>query len=296
MVWYRRHTRLLVGNPSHLSQSGYQGVGPSLKALVNIIVVGVERSYHLAEDALLRRNGQHALQAIAEIRDLLYEVIQHAYRGDCLHFGHYSVHSAIATPDTSMSSTSVPSTSASATSGPCTSVTPPHAIPYISPDSLHVHPTQHTGISYVADLDWTPPRYMHEDEVYIEGPPRARGRGRGYGRGGRRSRGQGAGRGRGRGQGPAADRDTVAPDKGVSQLTAVSNVEPKGGSEAAQAGEGRSQSQASQVVAGGPHAGEGAPQDLHLRLGKPHIQRVYGKRPRKEVHGRGCGTGGKLGH
>ncbi|XP_028061205.1 serine/threonine-protein phosphatase 7 long form homolog [Camellia sinensis] len=38
ILWYRRHTHLLVGNPSHLSEFGYQGVGPSLEALVSIIV------------------------------------------------------------------------------------------------------------------------------------------------------------------------------------------------------------------------------------------------------------------
>ncbi|CAL5434931.1 unnamed protein product [Camellia sinensis] len=129
-----------------------------------------------------------------------------------------------------------------------------------------------------------------QDEVYIEGLPRARGRDRGYGRGGRRSRGRGAGRGRCRG--PAADRDTVAPDEGVSQLTAVSNVGPEGGSEAAQAGESRSQSQAPQVVAGGPHVGEGAPQDLHLRL-ESHIFRESmvgdrGRRSTVEVVGLGA--------
>ncbi|KAL7191374.1 hypothetical protein ACSBR2_023447 [Camellia fascicularis] len=71
MLWYRRHTHLLVGNPSHLSESGYQGLGPSLEALV----VRAGRSYHLAEDALFRRDGQHAMQALAEIRELLYEGI-----------------------------------------------------------------------------------------------------------------------------------------------------------------------------------------------------------------------------
>ncbi|GMP97417.1 hypothetical protein CsSME_00045677 [Camellia sinensis var. sinensis] len=151
-------SEFLVGNSSHLSQSEYQGVGPSLEAFV----VGVWRSYHLAEDALLRRDEQYALQALAEIRDLLYEAIRHAHQGDCLHFGHYGVHNTAAAPDTSVSSTSVPSTSASSTSGPWTSVTPPHVTPYISPDSLHIHSTQHTGIPYVADPDWTPPRYMHE--------------------------------------------------------------------------------------------------------------------------------------
>ncbi|KAL7246350.1 hypothetical protein ACSBR2_001457 [Camellia fascicularis] len=312
MLWYQRHTHLLVDNPSHLSESEYQGVGPFLEALV----IGAGRLYHLVEDALLRRDGQHALQAVGEIRDLLYEVIQHARQGDRLHFGHYSVHSATTAPNTSVSSTSVPSTSASATSGPWTLVTPPHDTPYISLDSLHVHPTQHTRIPYGADLDWTPPRYMHkvvtpptqlppphssgvcsvgvdtctshiptlhtltfvgtsstatmtthdvvltdishaQDEVHIEAFPRARERGRGYGRG--RRHGQGRSAGKGRGRGPTADRDTVAPDEGVSQLIIVSDVGPKGGSEVTRAGEGGSQSQAPQAVTGGPHAGEGAP-------------------------------------
>ncbi|GMP89353.1 hypothetical protein CsSME_00040973 [Camellia sinensis var. sinensis] len=170
IVWYRRHTRLLVGNPSHLSESRYQGVGPYLETLV----VGAGKSYHLAKDALFRRDGQHALQAVAKIRDLLYESIQHAHWGDRLHFGYYSVHSVAAAPDTSVPSTSVPSTSAPAISTPWTSVTPPHATPYISPDSLHIHPTQHTGIPYVADPDWTPPRYMHDD-AHIEAPPKREG-------------------------------------------------------------------------------------------------------------------------
>ena len=38
MLWYRRHTHLLVGNPSHVSESGYQGVGPYLESLVSIIL------------------------------------------------------------------------------------------------------------------------------------------------------------------------------------------------------------------------------------------------------------------
>ncbi|KAL7247694.1 hypothetical protein ACSBR2_002581 [Camellia fascicularis] len=131
-----------------------------------------------------------------------------------------------------------------------------------------------------------------EDQAHID-PPRARRRGRGYGCGGRRGRGWGAGRGRGRGRGPAADRDTVAPNEGVSQLTAVSDLRPETGSGAAHAGEWGSHSQA---VSGGPYVGEGVPLDTHLRLGEPDIQRVYRRRPRREVHGRGCGTGNRLGH
>ncbi|KAL7231061.1 hypothetical protein ACSBR2_009355 [Camellia fascicularis] len=309
MLWYRLHTHLLVGNPSHLSEAEYQAVEPSLEALV----VRVGRSYHLAKDALFRRDGQLGLQALAEIRELLYEGIQNAHRVDCLHFGDYGVHSAAAVPDTSVSSTSVPPTSAPATAGPWTLVTPPHDTLYISPYYPHVHPTQH------ADPDWTPPRFMHDvvtpptqlppaflgttstapmsthdavltdishvdDEAHIVPLPRARGRGRGYGRGGRRGRSRGAGRGRGRG--PAADRDTVAPDEGVSQLTAVSDLQAETGSGAADVREGGSHSQAPQAVSGGPHAGEGV----------PDIQRVYCRRPMREVHGRGCETGGRLGH
>ncbi|KAL7191203.1 hypothetical protein ACSBR2_023301 [Camellia fascicularis] len=87
-----------------------------------------------------------------------------------------------------------------------------------------------------------------KDEAHIDPLPRARGRRRGYGRSGRRNRGRGAGRdrgrGRGRGRGPAADRDTVAPDEGVSQLTVVSDLRPETRSGAAHAGEGGSHSQA----------------------------------------------------
>ncbi|KAL7196126.1 hypothetical protein ACSBR1_036194 [Camellia fascicularis] len=124
-------------------------------------VAGAGRSFHLAEDAHLRRDGQHALQAVAEIRELLYQAFQLAHRGDRLHYGHYGVHTSAAAPDTSAPSTLAPSTSAPATSAPSTSVTPPHTTPYISADSLDVLPTQHTGIPYVPDPDWTPPRYMH---------------------------------------------------------------------------------------------------------------------------------------
>ena len=88
----------------------------------------------------------------------------------------------------------------------------------------------------------------------------------------------------------AADQDTVAPDEGVgvSQLTAVSDLQAQAGSGASDAGEGgsHSHSQAPQVDSGGQHAGERV----------PDIQRVYCRRPRREIHGQGCGTGGRLGH
>lgn len=113
-------------------------------------VAGARRPYHLVEDAYFRRDGQHALQAVVEIRELLYQAFQVAHRGDRLHYGHYGVHSSAAAPDTSTPSTSAPSTSAPATSAPLTSVTPPHTTPYIS------------SILYVPDPDWTPPRYMHD--------------------------------------------------------------------------------------------------------------------------------------
>ncbi|CAL5331683.1 unnamed protein product [Camellia sinensis] len=139
-------TTYFVGDPNHVSESGYQGVGPYLEALV----AGAGRSYHLAEDAHFKRDGHHALQAVAEIRELLYQAFQVAHRGDRLHYGHYGVHSSAAAPNTSAPSMSAPSTSAPATSAPSTSVTPPHTTPYIF------------GIPYVPDPDWTPPRYMHD--------------------------------------------------------------------------------------------------------------------------------------
>ena len=174
---------------------------------MSVQVAGAGRVFHLADDAHLRRDGQHALHVVAEIRELLYQAFQVAHRGDHLHFGHYGVHTSAAAPDTSAPSTSAPSTSAPST----LPSTPPHTTPYISADSLDVLLTQHTGIPYVPDLDWTPPRFMHdvvtpstqlppaflgttstapmsthdavltdishvEDEAHIEPPPRARGR------------------------------------------------------------------------------------------------------------------------
>ena len=76
-------------------------------------VAGAGRSFHLAEDAHLRRDAQHALEAIAEIRELLYQAFQFAHRGDRLHYGHYGVHTSAAAPSTSAPSTSAAATSAS---------------------------------------------------------------------------------------------------------------------------------------------------------------------------------------
>ncbi|KAL7265746.1 hypothetical protein ACSBR1_003513 [Camellia fascicularis] len=68
----------------------------------------------------------------------------------------------------------------------------------------------------------------------------------------------------------------------VAELIAITDLRPETGSGAAQAGEGGSHSQAPLAVSGGPYAGKGVPQDTHLQLKEPHIQRVYGRRPRRD--------------
>ncbi|XP_028071452.1 protein NRT1/ PTR FAMILY 8.3-like [Camellia sinensis] len=75
------------------------GVGEDLEAFVHL-VAGAGRSFHLAEDAHLRRDGQHALQAVVEIRELLYQAFQVAHREDRLYYGHYGVHTSAAALDT----------------------------------------------------------------------------------------------------------------------------------------------------------------------------------------------------
>ncbi|KAL7217478.1 hypothetical protein ACSBR2_010850 [Camellia fascicularis] len=78
ILWFRRHTRLVLSNPSDITAFGYQGIGGSLKGLVR----RVARAYHLADLAHITRDGSDALDAIVEIRELLYDGLQQAHRRD----------------------------------------------------------------------------------------------------------------------------------------------------------------------------------------------------------------------
>ena len=73
-------------------------------------------------------------------------------------------------------------------------------------------------------------------------------------------------------------------DDGVSQLSAVCEGVPEVVSNDCTATIGDVQPTSTE-------AGEGV-----VRAAAQDIQRVYSKRPKRQTHGRGCGTGGKLGH
>ncbi|KAL7209144.1 hypothetical protein ACSBR1_030815 [Camellia fascicularis] len=57
MLWFHRHTRLVLSNPSNIAAFEYQGVRGSLEGLVR----GVARAYHLADAAHITRDGREAL-------------------------------------------------------------------------------------------------------------------------------------------------------------------------------------------------------------------------------------------
>ncbi|KAL7174837.1 hypothetical protein ACSBR1_017827 [Camellia fascicularis] len=82
MLWFHRHTRLVFSNPNDIVAFGYQGVGGSLEGLVR----RVARAYHMADAAHITRDGREALDAIAKIRELLYDGLQQAHRRDRLDF------------------------------------------------------------------------------------------------------------------------------------------------------------------------------------------------------------------
>ncbi|KAL7200047.1 hypothetical protein ACSBR2_022202 [Camellia fascicularis] len=86
ILWFRRHTHLVLSNPNDIAAFGYQGIGGSLEGLV----CRVARAYHLADSAHIICDGTDALDAIAEIRELLHDGLQQAHRRDRLDFEHFS--------------------------------------------------------------------------------------------------------------------------------------------------------------------------------------------------------------
>ncbi|CAL5346748.1 unnamed protein product [Camellia sinensis] len=123
MLWFRRHTRLVLSNPSDIAAFGYQGVGDSLEGLVR----RVARAYHMADAAHITRDAREKSDAIVEIRELLYDGLQQAHRRDRLDFGHFGEdpYMGVDIIVTSMPHPNMPSTEPS-TSMPSTSMPPPH--------------------------------------------------------------------------------------------------------------------------------------------------------------------------
>ncbi|GMP76775.1 hypothetical protein CsSME_00033310 [Camellia sinensis var. sinensis] len=71
--WAKKYqTFIVLSNPSDIAAFGYQGVGGSLEGLVR----RVARAYHMADAAHITRDDREGLDAIAEIRELLYDGLQ----------------------------------------------------------------------------------------------------------------------------------------------------------------------------------------------------------------------------
>ncbi|XP_047982231.1 uncharacterized protein LOC125223231 isoform X2 [Salvia hispanica] len=66
MMWYRRITRLLIGNPATRPNTGYQGVGGAMEAMAQ----SLQKIYHRASDAIhegYEVSGEYVLREIQEI-------------------------------------------------------------------------------------------------------------------------------------------------------------------------------------------------------------------------------------
>ncbi|KAL7233358.1 hypothetical protein ACSBR1_017058 [Camellia fascicularis] len=135
MLWFRRHTRLVLSNPSDIAALGYQGVRGSLE------VCRVARAFHLADAAYIIRDGREALDAIVDIRELLYDGLQQAHRRDRLDFGHIGEDPCMGVDiiPTSVAHTNMPSTE------PSTSMPRPH------PTLRHAHQSDHFHVEHFGE-------------------------------------------------------------------------------------------------------------------------------------------------
>ncbi|KAL7189434.1 hypothetical protein ACSBR1_039139 [Camellia fascicularis] len=124
ILWFRHHTRLVLSNPSDIAAFGYQGIGASLEGLIH----RVARAYHLVDSTHITRDGTDTLDAIAEIRELLYDGLQQAHRRDRLDFGYFGddLSMAVDIAATSVPHMNMPSSETS-TSMPPLHPTPCHA-------------------------------------------------------------------------------------------------------------------------------------------------------------------------
>ncbi|XP_028079460.1 uncharacterized protein LOC114281219 [Camellia sinensis] len=119
-----------------------QGVGGSLEGLVR----RVARAYHMADAAHITRDGREGLDAIAEIRELLYDGLQQAHRRDRLDFGHFGEdpYMGVDITVTSMPHPNMPSIKPS-TSMPSTSMPPPH------PTARHAHQSDYFNMEHFGE-------------------------------------------------------------------------------------------------------------------------------------------------
>lgn len=73
MIWYRRITRLLIGNPANRTDSGYQGVG----GIIEIMAQSLQRIYYICCDTIDQGDEVSRPDVLKEIQD----ISSHALRG-----------------------------------------------------------------------------------------------------------------------------------------------------------------------------------------------------------------------
>ncbi|KAG8386002.1 hypothetical protein BUALT_Bualt03G0103700 [Buddleja alternifolia] len=66
MIWYRRITRLLIGNPATRPNTGYQGVGGAMEAMAQ----SLQKIYHRATDAMQEGYEVSGEDILREIQDI----------------------------------------------------------------------------------------------------------------------------------------------------------------------------------------------------------------------------------
>lgn len=66
MIWYRRITRLLIGNPANRTDSGYQGVG----GIIELMAQSLQRIYYRCSDAIDQGGEVSRPDILREIQDL----------------------------------------------------------------------------------------------------------------------------------------------------------------------------------------------------------------------------------
>ncbi|XP_012848924.1 PREDICTED: serine/threonine-protein phosphatase 7 long form homolog isoform X1 [Erythranthe guttata] len=99
MVWYRRITRLLIGNPATRPNTGYQGVGGAMEAMAQ----SLQKIYHRASDALHEGYDVSGEDALREIQEICGYSLRAAHEDHRL-----TVHPDFGTPSPSPASPFVP--------------------------------------------------------------------------------------------------------------------------------------------------------------------------------------------
>ncbi|CAI9088580.1 OLC1v1022948C1 [Oldenlandia corymbosa var. corymbosa] len=75
MIWYRRITRLLIGNPANRTDNGYQGVG----GIIELMAQSLQRIYHRCIDAINQSDEGANSDTLREIQDICKNALRGAH-------------------------------------------------------------------------------------------------------------------------------------------------------------------------------------------------------------------------